>query len=819
MQELAEELIRGAAPPSGLRRLAGWSRSLVVTHPLAAAGVAIAVIIGGLYLAARRPTGDPAWAGGRPESVIVLPFEEPASSVEDRALAMEMANILTRELFNWNGLRTMSAIDLAGPRARRGLDDQTLARTDDGIGLARDVDAQAMIALSAVSRGDSVIVQAGVFDARSGRRAGPPMMLRWSSQGTEALGALAPVVAEVLGLVGAPEPRRILGAGTRDPLAAKEYLHGLDELGRSRLEAAEVRFRNATARDSTFGAALAFLGQSLFWQGVQSGALPRLGPEISQASTLAMRHVALLSPQNAGHVRAFYALQGGDFSRARELYGAILAAYPDDLFAWVMLGEVDILDSWLDGSGGRRLPRSDLNRGREAFATAVRLQPSFELAYGQLFTIQRIVESPLLQGGCPVFEDAPAEVVPVWQVRVVTDRIQAFCPVAAELIEWIPKSQFDAADKEPFRAGADRLFREAVRELERWVSLAPTQPRPLDMLSTAYLTQRFRPSIAAPERTRELAASALRYKAAALALQTDTLPADLADLSSLLLAAGQPRAAVEYAERALAHYPPREADGAVIAPRGLTNALVYAGRTGVALAIASGYTGTQYQPDPAGGEPIALQGAEAVIERLRVLGATGVTGAPLAAELVMLREVWMRAGVPPRDQQVLANGITLRIAGALAMDSANLVSWSQGVTVANPLWRALVASYSQPEVAAVLLRAAIDTDAPGVGATRPFLLGLIASKVGLHEEAIRHYARLDSIPHIVDGFDIGWGLQVVSFLLRAEDYERLGDTRAARAHFERFIEARFLPDSLAQAGIARASAGLARVSNDVGVAR
>jgi tetratricopeptide (TPR) repeat protein len=64
-----------------------------------------------------------------------------------------------------------------------------------------------------------------------------------------------------------------------------------------------------------------------------------------------------------------------------------------------------------------------------------------------------------------------------------------------------------------------------------------------------------------------------------------------------------------------------------------------------------------------------------------------------------------------------------------------------------------------------------------------FALGVAAQALGRTEDAARHYARLDSI----DVESSNWALVSRSFARRGEVAAQLGDTAAARRHYDAFI--------------------------------
>jgi TolB-like protein len=132
-----------------------------------------------------------------------------------------------------------------------------------------------------------------------------------------------------------PGPRHRLvksAATTTHSLAAlKQYLTGEEDLRARRYLEAAAAFENAVRLDSTFALAYFRLGIAADWLGRDSMA--------RSANAAALARADRLSERDALVVRATDAARRGD-ADAERLFRRFLVDYPDDLEAWLELGEI-----------------------------------------------------------------------------------------------------------------------------------------------------------------------------------------------------------------------------------------------------------------------------------------------------------------------------------------------------------------------------------------------------------------------------------------------------------------------------------------------
>jgi hypothetical protein len=297
------------------------------------------------------------------------------------------------------------------------------------------------------------------------------------------------------------------------------------------------------------------------------------------------------------------------------------------------------------------------------------------------------------------------------------------------------------------------------------------------------LERRARFGVVSPEVLDSVGQEILEYALRALALNPDTSSLDLVRLGAFYLGVDSVERALELTEAGLASLDAPPAFAA--------NVYLATGQTERALEIVSVRNQTSYISGGGADRPnglIPYGGAERIRDRIRVLGATGVSGSELEAELAALEAVWT---VPPyTEEEVLSLrvDVTPALATALAHDTVVLATWPPALELDDPIWGAVLAAWRDPTTA----RRAIDrarfqgTEVFSVG-TSAYLLGLAAAWSGDHALASVQFSRLLATPLAYSSFDPGWGLRSLSHLHRARSLLELGSPDDARAAYQQFV--------------------------------
>lgn len=728
------------------------------------------------------PRGGPALD---PSSMVVLPFRGAITTPEEEHLIVALADELTRQLNRWDSVSAIPQISQTGVRFDLGIEGPLLARLDEGLAVARALRAGTLVNLTATFRGDSVIASAEVINSQNGRVSGKPYEV--VGELSQPVSVAAAAAHLILGLEGSTSEIARLRQHSEIPEALIEWESGRRALEEWRLADAISFFQSATELDPGFAMAHHLVALTLFWEWVEGiRDQEEVGPQISLRSTLAFRNSSGLSAGDSLHIIAFNRFQAGDYERARLHCGTLLERDSADVYAWLLQGSVESFDPWLmELPSGDLQPRSNLNLARHSFDETVRLAPSLQGAYGQVLDIAEKVADAAEQRRAPVFEMPRGEFIAPWAPRT-PHQTRVFWPVYLDSLMWVDPATWIALDESLAASGANRLLEESLVGLRRWSAFEPDQARPQRELAEWTLALRSR--ISGPDRPSfadSLAGQALQYLSRALALSADTTRDDLFRLANLQLATGDipgARSAWEFA----AEWEGTDATGSPTLAA--SNILLYSGRPGQTLDYLSAETPHRfYYRDADTGELIDDRGAEPLIQRLLILGATGVRGPALESGFRELTELWTAETDRLRRETHFLKTVTApRVAVALWLAPDVLGSWAQELDLKDPLWAAL-----RPDVRArdTLLSAALGTEMQEIkDPNRSFLLGAVAQEVGDGVLSARLFSRLDSLVYRVHSRDVGWGLLALSYFYRGRAYEAIDDFERAAEFYGRFLE-------------------------------
>ncbi len=308
-----------------LGRWLEWRTALVV---VAAAGVFLAAWA--LVRLRARATGT-----GSPTLVAVLPFSV-RGGPDVAYLGDGMVNLLSTSLDGAGDLRAVDphavlsvAQRRAGGRAGGALDPRgaatVAARLGAGLYVLGDV----------VEAGGRVRIGASVYDRERGGEGGALASGTVEGSGNQLFALVDGLATQLLGeAIKGPSSRvtRVASVTTASLAAYKAYLDGEAAFRAGRADSAVTAFQRAIALDTAF--ALAYYRLSVAAEWATQAALA------AQAAEQAVQHSARLADHDRLLLRALLATRRGAGLEAEGLYRTILGTYPDDLEAWIQLGEV-----------------------------------------------------------------------------------------------------------------------------------------------------------------------------------------------------------------------------------------------------------------------------------------------------------------------------------------------------------------------------------------------------------------------------------------------------------------------------------------------
>ncbi len=262
-------------------------------------------------------------------SIAVLPFAVQGSA-ELAYLREGMVNLLSTKLDGAGELRSVDPRTLLRYVERQDVapGDPVAARR-----IADQFGAVLYVVGDLVEAGGRIQLAAALYDRRAGR---DPVSRGAVSGEVDGLFELVDELAARLlsGLSGGPAARvrRIAAVTTSSLLALKAFLEGEELFRRAQFGAAVESFQRAVAEDTLFGLAYYRLSLAAEWN-LQDG-LAR------QAAEQAVRYDQRLSDRDRRLLEAFLVRRRGANAEAERHYRSILGTHPDEMEAWLDLGEV-----------------------------------------------------------------------------------------------------------------------------------------------------------------------------------------------------------------------------------------------------------------------------------------------------------------------------------------------------------------------------------------------------------------------------------------------------------------------------------------------
>ncbi|HEY8198004.1 MAG TPA: serine/threonine-protein kinase [Gemmatimonadales bacterium] len=292
-------------------------------------------VVGGGALAVLAGVAMGAWFASRPpsrkvapavEMLAVLPFHTSGPGVD--FLSEGMMDLLA------TNLRGVAGINTVDPRAvlkewgsTRGGDDLKRA-----LAVGRDLDAGSVVLGSAVSTGGRVRVAADLY-AIDGHRLGRAQVDGAADSVLAVVDRLSLALLRDVWRSKEPLPNLRLASLTTDSIdALRSYLQGEQLYRRLAWDSALVAYTRAVETDSTFALAHLRRAQTFGWTG-------GYGNEEAHAAVAAAVRFGRRLPDRDRRLLAGYRLYDEGKPAAIDSLRAFVAAYPEDVEGWYLLGE------------------------------------------------------------------------------------------------------------------------------------------------------------------------------------------------------------------------------------------------------------------------------------------------------------------------------------------------------------------------------------------------------------------------------------------------------------------------------------------------
>ncbi|MFN2564216.1 MAG: protein kinase [Gemmatimonadaceae bacterium] len=441
------QALRGSAPGRRRRR---WLMPVGAAVAILGAGVALGVFA--------RPGGT---EDNRP-SFLIMPFGVIRGDQSLDWLRQGSVDMLTRNLAQWRDVDVVDyehTLDLLREAKLEGAQTIGLREARE---LARDGDARTVVLGQIARNGDSLTVVARVYDVASGDLTREIPVSGLASG--DARWLFDELANQLLGLAGAPTLRKVQVARitTASVEAYRHYLRGARALHAWDLEEADSSLARATAIDSTF--ALAYYKRALT-QGWR-----RTADTLSRHyARMAAQHAGRLPPRERALVEGLLDQEEGNYARAQQRFGALLAQDSTDAEAWYGYGDAHFHEP--HKALTELAPR--FTRALRAFNRAIALDSSFHLAYAHVIDIYQRMGAPhfawVLDGDSIRYLPSEEEARNFGRERVERARARARDLAVQTALRWVSEDPAAApAYQNLAHAYASaRRYADAVATLER----------------------------------------------------------------------------------------------------------------------------------------------------------------------------------------------------------------------------------------------------------------------------------------------------------------------------------------------------------------
>ncbi|MDQ3996413.1 MAG: serine/threonine-protein kinase, partial [Gemmatimonadota bacterium] len=446
------QAVRGGGPSMPPMRRARSRRWVPAVGALTAI-LAVAVVFGVFA----RPAAD-----DNRQSFLVMPFGVIRGDQSLDWLRQGSVDMLTRNLAQWRDVDVVDYEHTLDLLREAKLDTAQTIGLSEARELAQQGNARTVVLGQIQRNADSLTAVARVYDVQSGKLT-TEILVGGPASG-DARWLFDNLANQLLGLAGAPTVRKVQVAKitTASVEAYRAYLHGARALYGWELEAADSAFSRATEIDSTFSLAYYKRAQTQGWR--------RAADTMSRHyARMAAAHAERLPARERALVEGVLDQEEGNFSRAQERFGALLAQDSTDAEAWYGYGDA----FFHQPPKGPADVAMRFTRALRAFNRAIALDSSFHLAYAHVIDIYQRMGAPnfawILDGDSIRYFPSEAEARRFGRERIQQARMRSRELAIQTALHWVNE---DPSAAPAYQGLADayafaRRYNDAIATLER----------------------------------------------------------------------------------------------------------------------------------------------------------------------------------------------------------------------------------------------------------------------------------------------------------------------------------------------------------------